>query len=135
LRPIKRKEISKKTAEELNLPVELVDDVVTFFYNMLHKKMISGDFYSIQIANLGQFVVKSKSLDALIDHTNNKIPYLEKIGTMLAYEQRLQQIKDLEKFKKLREELDREKQKRNDIHSKRKQEYESKSDRNLETEG
>ena len=135
MRPVKRKEISKKTAEELELPLELVDDIATFFYNKLHKKMTSGDFYSIQVANLGQFVVKSKSLDGLIDHTKNKIPYLEKIGTMLAYEQRLERIKDLEKFEKLKDLLNQEKEKRNTIHSKRREANENKSDTNLEEQG
>ena len=135
LRPVKRKEISKKTAEELELPIELVDDIATFFYNKLHKKMTSGDFYSIQVANLGQFVIKSKSLDNLMQHTERKIPFLEKVGTMSAYEQSLERAKDLEKFKKLREQLDQEKEKRNSIHSKRRENYENKSDSNLEEQG
>ena len=32
MNPLKRKDVSKKLADKLKLPVELIDDVVSFYY-------------------------------------------------------------------------------------------------------
>lgn len=135
LRPVKRKEIVAKTAEQLELPAELIDEIVTFYYNGLHKKMISGDYHRIQVPNLGTFVIKYKSLLNLIRHTENKIPYLDKIGTMIAYERKLERIKDLEKFMQLKQIMEEERANKLAFHKQKRESYENQLNRNLEEQG
>ena len=104
----------------MELPAELVEDIVSFFYSQLHKRPSSGDHHALQVPNLGQFVIKPKSLQKKIERTEANIPYLEKIDTMLAYEVRLERISDLEKFRKLQEQMAGEKERKEQIHAKRK---------------
>ena len=134
MKPIKRKQLTTKTANEMELPVELVDDVVKFFYNELHKSLISCDDIAIEVPKLGTFVVKSKSLDHLIHHTEAKIPYLRNIGTMRAYETSLENERYLAKYNLLRETLDNERKRKEEIKQKR-WNHETKSDTRLEEQG
>lgn len=131
MKPVKRKQITIKTANEMELPVELVDDVVKFFYSELHKSLISCDDIAIEVPKLGTFVVKSKSLDHLIQHTEAKIPYLRNVGTMRAYESSLENERYLVKYNVLRETLDSERKRKEEIKQKR-WNHENKSDTHLE---
>ena len=120
----------------MQLPAELVEDIVSFFYSQLHKRLSSGDHYALQVPNLGQFVIKPKSLQKKIERTEANIPYLEKIDTMLAYEVRLERISDLEKFKKLQEQMGQEKERKEQIYTKRKSNTHEKYDpTDLEEQG
>ena len=136
MRPVKRKELIAKTAQQMELPAELVEDIVSFFYSVLHKRLSSGDHHAIQVPNLGRFVMKPKSLQKKIEHTENKIPFLEKIDTMRAYEVRLERIQDLEKFKKLQEQMQSEKDRKQGVAELRKSKtYEKYTDSDLEEQG
>lgn len=135
MRPVKRKELINKTAQQIELPPELVEDIVSFFYSNLHKRLSSGDHYAIQVPNLGIFVIKPKSLDKKMEHTELKIPYLEKIDTMHAYEIRMERIEDLRKFKILKEQLEAEKEKKRKIYETRKSNTNEHHTTNLEEQG
>lgn len=120
----------------MELPTELVEDIVSFFYSTLHKRLSSGDHHSIQVPNLGRFVIKPKSLQKKIEHTELKIPFLEKIDTMRAYEVRLERIEDLKKFHKLQEMMQAEKDRKASIVALRNSTpYEKYTDSNLEEQG
>jgi nucleoid DNA-binding protein len=120
LNPVKRKELIEKTAQQMELPVELVEDIVSFFYTTLRKRMSSGDYYSIQVPNLGQFVIKPKSLDRKMEMLSRRIPQLEEMPSMLAYEMKLQGQKDLAKFHEIKEKLQQERDRKAEIIAKRK---------------
>lgn len=120
----------------MELPAELVEDIVSFFYSTLHKRLSSGDFHSLQVPNLGRFVIKPKSLQKKIEHTEKKIPFLEKIDTMRAYEVRLTHIEDLKKFQKLQEAMQAERDRKESIVALRKSNtYEKYPDSDLEEQG
>jgi uncharacterized protein YktA (UPF0223 family) len=120
----------------MELPVELVEDIVSFFYSVLHKRLSSGDHHALQVPNLGRFVIKPKSLQKKLEHTENKIPFLEKIDTMRAYEVRLERIQDLEKFKMLQEQMQAEKDRKQTVVELRKSKtYEEYNHSNLEEQG
>lgn len=120
----------------MELPAELVEDIVSFFYSTLHKRLSSGDYHSLQVPNLGRFVIKPKSLQKKIEHTENKIPFLEKIDTMRAYEVRLTHIEDLKKFQKLQEAMQAERDRKESIVALRKSNtYETYPDSDLEEQG
>lgn len=131
LKPVKRKQLVTKTASEMELPVELVDDVVKFFYSELNKALISCEDIAIEVPKLGTFVVKYKSLDHLIHHTEAKIPYLRNIGTMRTYETALENEAYLQKYYALRQTLESERKRKEEIKHKR-WNHETKSDTHLE---
>ena len=62
MNPLKRKQISQLTADILNMPFEMVDDIAAFYYMTLQKKLSSLDYHSIMVPRLGTFVIKKKSL-------------------------------------------------------------------------
>jgi len=120
----------------MELPVELVEDIVSFFYTTLRKRMSSGDYYSIQVPNLGQFVIKPKSLDRKMEILQKRIPQLEQMPSMLAYEIKLQGQKDLAKFHEIKEKLQQERDRKAEIIAKRKSStYEEHHITNLEEQG
>jgi len=136
LNPVKRKELIAKTAQQMELPLELVEDIVSFFYTSLRKRMSSGDYYSIQVPNLGQFVVKPKSLDRKMEILSRRIPQLEQMPSMLAYEMKLQGQKDLAKFYDLKDKLQQERDRKAEIMAKRKSTtYEKYDHSDLEKQG
>lgn len=136
MNPVKRKELIAKTAQQMELPVELVEDIVSFFYTTLRKRMSSGDYYSIQVPNLGQFVIKPKSLDRKIELLEKRMPRLDEIKSMLAYEVKLQNQKDLDKFYGLKEKLQQERDRKTEIIAKRKSStYEKYDHTDLEEQG
>jgi nucleoid DNA-binding protein len=131
LKPVKRKQLVAKTANEMELPVELVDDVVKFFYGELNKTLIACEDIAIEVPKLGTFVVKYKSLDHLIHHTEAKIPYYRNMGTMRSYQYALDNEQALVKYNALREVLEKERKRKEEIKQKR-WNHETKSDTRLE---
>ena len=119
MRPARRKQIVAKTASEMELPAELVDEIVSYLYTTVQNMLSSGDYHAIQVPNLGQFVIKPKSLVKKIEHTENKIPYLEKIDAMHIYEIRMERIEDLRKMRILQERMAEEKERKRKIYESR----------------
>ena len=64
--PKKPEVIIKEVAEQNDLPVALVDDVVNFYYKELRKKLSSLEDIRINVPGLGNFLIKKKSVDMLI---------------------------------------------------------------------
>lgn len=117
----------------MELPAELVDEVISFLYTTVQNKLSSGEHYAIQVPNLGQFVIKPKSLVKKIEHTENKIPYLEKIDAMHVYAIRLERMEDLKKMRILEQRMAEEKERKRQIYESRNlNTYEKYTDSNLE---
>lgn len=72
--PKKRKYISNQAAENLKLPVELVDDVVLEFYRYVKTQMSSVKHRRINCTGLGTFVM-------IEDRVDRKIKHLEKLSS------------------------------------------------------
>jgi nucleoid DNA-binding protein len=63
LHPIKRKQISEKVANRLNLSVETVDEIVSCYYNTVQKQLSNLEHSNIRIENLGTFFIKRSNLE------------------------------------------------------------------------
>ena len=64
--PKKPKLLYKQLAEETNLNETLIDNLITFYYKEIRSEMSALNHTKIYIDGLGQFVVKSKTVDNLI---------------------------------------------------------------------
>lgn len=58
MKPKKPKEIIKQVSEELDLPQELIDDVVTFYYKTMRKKLTDLEDVRYKLPGLGDFVIR-----------------------------------------------------------------------------
>lgn len=54
------------TAEDLEIDVTLVEDVVSFYYATLRKSLVNLDCNQVQVENLGTFKVKARELPKLV---------------------------------------------------------------------
>jgi hypothetical protein len=57
--------IIKQVAEERDLPVSTVDDIVSFYYKEVRRSLSSLDHLRLDLQGLGNFVIKKKSVDRL----------------------------------------------------------------------
>ena len=99
MRPVKRKELIKKTAEIMELPEELVEKVVEHYYTSLQKKMSRMKEMGIYVPSLGIFVVKKKRLEnKIINHRNILKDTAEKDMSILRYEILMKKKENLERM-------------------------------------
>ena len=64
--PKKPKILYKQLAEETNLNETLIDNLITFYYKEVRSEMSALNHTKIYVDGLGQFIVKSKTVDNLI---------------------------------------------------------------------
>jgi nucleoid DNA-binding protein len=100
LRPTKRNQIVKKTAQKLNVSEEIVDSVIVQYWKYVHNQMSQVTHTHIQVPNLGTFVVKPWSLE-------NKIARLQRLIETIGAPKTLQQYSILkDKYDQLDKLLD-----------------------------
>ena len=117
MNPIKRKSIVELTATDLNLPVDMIDDIVSHYYLTLQRKLSSADHPYIAVPRLGTFVVKKKSLvDMITKHQNfvNKIEKDEHI-TVHTYELIIKKRADIEQLTKLQKRMQQEEERKQEV--------------------
>jgi hypothetical protein len=124
LNPIKRKTIVEKTANDLGLPVQIVDEIISFYYKTVQKKLSNAKHHSIAVPNLGTFVIKRKSLEEKI---KKNIAFVQKIETdvdisVQTYELIIQKRKDIAGYVELLELMKSEQERKQDVKLK-KQEF------------
>jgi hypothetical protein len=124
LNPLKRKPIVEQTAKDLDLPVQTVDEIVSFYYKTVQKKLSTAEHHSIVVPNLGTFVVKRKALEEKI---KKNIYFVQKIETDIdisvqTYELIIQKRKDIAGYIKLLELMNSEQDRKQDVKLK-KQEF------------
>ena len=139
MNPLKRSKISKETADQLGLPVDLVDDVASFYYKYIQKKLTKLDHVNINVPNLGTFCLKRQSVSRKLNKYELAIEKLEaeihvdKKMSMKRYASIVDMKEHVTNYKDaldlLREEDERKKAK-----LKERKEYETKSNTNLEDE-
>lgn len=110
MKPLKQKDISKLTAEKLNLDVDMVDDLMTGYYKHVQKKLSSAEHLKINITGLGVFSVR-------LGRVKSQIKAKEKVVNMLTqrvklslsrYETLHTAKEDLEKLMNLQEAMEQE---------------------------
>lgn len=124
LNPLKRKVIIEKTAKDLNIPVNVVDEITSFYYKHVQKKLSAAEHHSVTVPSLGTFVVKRKTLE---EKTRRNILFVQKIEsdvdiTVQTYELIIQKRKDITTFLELIELMKTEQIRRQEVKLK-KQEY------------
>jgi hypothetical protein len=134
LNPIKRKYVVDITAEQLNLPIEMVDDIVSHFYQTLQKKLSSVEHHSIMVPRLGTFVVKKKSLDEKLLISERFVAKIEKDDDISVhmYEMIIQRRADIEKLKTLQSLMQEERNRKEEVLIKKQVYRDGKLDQNLE---
>lgn len=71
MRPKKAKQFIPELASELNLPVEMVEDVISYYWREVRKSLSGLKHTRVHLTNLGDFTIKHWKL-------NDKIEMLEK---------------------------------------------------------
>jgi hypothetical protein len=134
LNPIKRKYVVDITAEQLDLPIEMVDDIVSHFYQTLQKKLSSVEHHSIMVPRLGTFVVKKKSLDEKLLISERFVAKIEKDDDISVhmYEMIIQRRADIEKLKTLQSLMQEERNRKEEVLIKKQEYRDGKLDQNLE---
>jgi len=117
LNPIKRKSIVELTAKDLNLSVDVIDDIVSYYYLTLQKKLSLADHPYISVPKLGTFVVKKKSLVEMITKHQNFVNKIEKDEhiTVHTYELIIKKRADIEQLTKLQERMQQEEERKQEV--------------------
>jgi hypothetical protein len=98
LNPAKRKELSKITAESLGMDHLIVDDVVAFFYRTVQKKLSSMKHPSINVPNLGTFVLKKQRVQKKLEKYNGFLERIDASESMSMYETTVDVKSEIEKY-------------------------------------
>lgn len=117
MNPIKRKSIVELTAKDLNLPADVVDDIVSHYYLTLQRKLSSVEHPYIAVPRLGTFVVKKKSLVEMITKHQNFVNKIEKDEhiSVHTYELIIKKRDDIQKLTKLQERMNQELERKEEV--------------------
>lgn len=99
MNPIKRKEISKLTAEKLGKDVAMIDEIVTFFYRHVQKKLSSMEHIAVNVPNLGTFVLKKRRVQSKLERLQHFVNVVDETQSIRAFETKQNAKKDIEKYK------------------------------------
>ena len=67
LRPVKRKQISDRVSERLNISAETVDEIISCYYNAVQRKLSGLEHPQITVDSLGTFYIKRSKLEKKLD--------------------------------------------------------------------
>ena len=95
------------TAKDLNLDPELVDSVVSFFWQEIRNSLTNVDYHRLSILNLGTFEVTPKKVAEKIEKYTQVIAKAETLTYGSAHKYNIRKAK-LEKMIKIKELLDKE---------------------------
>jgi hypothetical protein len=115
LNPTKRKEITKKTAESLGLDHLVVDDVVAFFYRTTQKKLSAMSSPSVNVPNMGTFVLMRKRVEKKLEKYTAFLNKIDPSESIRMYETSLQVKADIEKYTEILEKMDQEQQRKKEV--------------------
>lgn len=80
MNPAKRKEISQKVAEKLNLSFEIVDEIIACYFKSIQKKMSNLEHSRLAVDGLGTFYVKKNRLLAKLENYKAALERTESIA-------------------------------------------------------
>lgn len=115
MNPIKRKELTRKTAESLGLDHLVVDDVVSFFYRTAQKKLSSVTAPSVNVPNMGTFVLMRKRVEKKLEKYTAFLNKIDPSESIRMYETSLQVKSDIEKYTAILEKMDEEQQRKKEV--------------------
>jgi len=120
LKPIKRKQLVEKTAAQLGINEELVDEIVVNYWDYVRKQMSQVVHTHIYVPNFGTFFVKPKALTAKIISIRKYMDKLSHPKTLDSYARRRDRVVTVEHLENIQEQINQLYQKK---HEKRIQRY------------
>ena len=108
LRPIKRKQLSEKVAERLNLSSETVDEIIQCYYNAIQKKLSKLVHPQLTLDGLGTFYIKRSKLEEKLGIYQKALKKYEDIEepTLSEYSSLISLKNDVNMFQNIVDELD-----------------------------
>ncbi len=116
--PKKPKEIIKQVAEELDVPQSMVDDVITFYYKTLRKKLSNLEDLKFSNPGLGHFLIRNTGVaktikkyesmrsgmgDATFSNYHNRKLIEARLDKLYAINEKIKEFMEVKKkFKDLR---------------------------------
>ena len=98
--PKKAKDFKKPTAEELNLPEDLINNLVNFYWENIRKHMSELTHGEIRIQNFGTFRVKHWTIADTVE--KHKATILRVEGKFAGYRMKLDLTDRIEKLEKIK---------------------------------
>ena len=98
--PKKARDFRKAVAEELQLPENLVNDFIDFYWDAVRTHMSALDYVAIQIPNLGTFRVKESKIDETIEKYKVSVTKVE--GKFAGHRMKKDFTDRIEKLEKLK---------------------------------
>lgn len=134
MKPAKRKQIIEMTASQLNISKDVIDDVVSYYYQTVQKKMSIADHPSIAVPRLGTFVIKRKALAQMILKHQRFVAKIEKDEdiSVKTYELILEKRAEIERLTKLQQLIEQEDKRKQEVKLKKQEYRDGKLDQNLE---
>jgi hypothetical protein len=117
LNPVKRKYLIDLTAKDLNLSVDIIEDIVSYYYLTLQKKLSLADHPYVSVPRLGTFVVKKKSLVEMITKHQNFVNKIEKDEhiSVHTYELIIKKRADIEQLTHLQIRMQQEEERKQEV--------------------
>ena len=107
MKPVKRKQLIELTAKQLDLSESVVDNIVSYYYQTVQKKLSLADHHSVVVPRLGTFTVKKKSLEQMILKHQRFVAKIEQDEdiSVKTYELIIQKRAEIERLTKLQERM------------------------------
>ena len=100
LRPLKAKDFIPEVAEKLDLPKDLVKDIVDYYWQEVRRSLSGLKHQRIHITNLGDFTIKHRKLDEKMKKVEsfesaNKLKGLQLINARFKTAETLYDLKNM----------------------------------------
>ena len=120
--PYKSKALYKEVAEELNIPINLVEDIIEYYYKEIKSNITGLKHLRINVEGLGQFVIKENFVKKTIPKYK-KILSNHDTSTFTAYYNKKTIEAKLDLLIKMEEMIAKEDLKKENLIKKRNEEY------------
>ncbi len=132
MNPVKRKQISQQTADKLGLDVSLVDDVVSFYFHTVQRKLARLDHVNVNVPNLGTFVLVKPRVESKLQRYEQFCEKVDESESIKAYETKLEVKHHIQNYKNALSFLEAESQRKTEVKQKKRQRYVEERDQSVE---
>ena len=118
MNPAKRKEISKLTADKLGRDFSQVDDIVSFYYKHVQKRLTAMESIAVKVDNMGTFVLKKKRVEKKLERYTRFMETLDETASIRTFETKQTVKKDCEKYQSALEMMQEEDSRKKQVRTK-----------------
>lgn len=104
--PQKSKSLYKEVAEELNIPIDLVEDLIEYYYKEIKSNITGLKHLRINVDGLGQFVIKESFVRKMVPRYKKALTNHD-TSTFNAYHHKMMLEKKLIALAHIEKELDK----------------------------